>query len=315
MTSRAGFFSCVGLVVSLCGSVVAPLHAETPAPSVHWGSIAYPDQFDSLRIGGTFNRFTEFSGSGSRYHSTIHESFGLNFATLSWTRHWAELPGWSTNFTLGIGPTGPQPTEYLQNGVIHPILGDAPVPVSRRREDVVDGMADASLTRWFALLNDRPEFYAGGGISVGTVYQEEFARIGLRRSSFDSLIPYWNETPLHYVTDYLRFSAMARYSQLQSGSLIHQVKPYSFLYQLSVSLGPYGTSNGAPHWEIEYALTWDSGIFTDETGQSRKEFFWSLAATYAAFRAETWNDSLHHKDKGPTYGFTVTIDLLKLCLF
>jgi len=291
---------------------LTPASAETPGPSVHWGSIAYPDQFNSLRVGGTFNRFTEFDGAGSRYHSTINESFGLNFATVSWTQHWARLPGWSSNLTVGIGPTGTQPTEYLQNNVTHAVLGDAAVPVGKRRSDVTDGMADASLTRWISLVNRRPELYVGGGVSLGTIYQEEFARIGLRRSSFDSFIPYWNDTPLHYLTDYLRFSAMARYSQLQSGALIHQVKPYSFLYQVSVSIGPYGKSDGPPRWEIEYALTWDSGIFTDETGQSRKEFFWSVAARYAAVRLETWNDSLHHKDKGPTYGFTITVDLFRL---
>ncbi|HEU4686060.1 MAG TPA: hypothetical protein VFS39_16255 [Nitrospira sp.] len=305
------FFSWL-IVLCLPSFAIEAARAETPAPSVHWGSIAYPDQFRSLRFGGTFDRFTEFDGAGTRYHSTINESFGLNLATASWTEHWAKWPGWSTNLTLGIGPTGSQPTEYIQNNLVHPVLGDAPIRVGRKREDVTDGMVDASLTRWLRLLNDRPELFLGGGISVGTIYQEEFARIGVRRSSFDSFIPVIKDTPLHYVTDYLRFSGMARYSRLQSGALVHDVKPYSFLYQVSVSLGPYGTSDDPPHWEIEFALTWDSGIFTDATGQSRKEFFWSAAATYAAFRFETWNDSLHHKDKGPTYGFTVTIDLFKL---
>ena len=105
---------------------------------------------------------------------------------------------------------------------------------------------------------------------------------------------------------------MARYGALQSSGLIHNVKPYSFLYQLSVGVGPYGKEKVDPRWEIEFALSWDSGIFVDETGQSRKEFFWSVAATYAALRMETWNDSINHKDKGPTYGFTITLDLLKL---
>ena len=105
---------------------------------------------------------------------------------------------------------------------------------------------------------------------------------------------------------------MARYGALQSSGLIHNIKPYSFLYQLSLSVGPYGEDKVDPHWEIEFALTWDSGIFVDETAQSRKEFFWSAAATYAALRMETWNDSLNQKDRGPTYGFTITLDLLKL---
>jgi hypothetical protein len=299
-------FACLVL------GMVSFVQAETPAPSVHWGSIAYPDQFNTVQLGGTFNRFTQFDGSGNRYHSTLNESFGLNFATASWTQHWQQLPGWSTNLTLGIGPTGRDPTEYLQNNVIHPILGDAPVPVGARREDIIDGMVDGSVTRWISLLDGAPKLFVGGGFSLGTVYYEEFARIGARRVSFDSFIPYWNDTPLHYISDWLRGSAMARYGALQSSGLIHNVKPYSFLYQLSLSVGPYGKDNVNPHWELEFALTWDSGIFVDQTGQSRKEFFWSVAATYAALRMESWNDSIHHKDNGPTYGFTVTLDLLKL---
>jgi len=291
---------------------VPDLLAETPAPSVHWGSIAYPDEFNTVQLGGTFNRFTEFDGAGTRYHSTINESFGLNFATASWTQHWQRWSGWSSNLTLGIGPTGAQPTEYIQNSITHPILGNQAVPVGRSRQDVVDGMVDGSVTKWFSLLDRMPELFIGGGFSLGTVYYEEFARIGARRASFDSFIPYWNETPLHYVSDYLRGSAMARYGALQSSGLIHNVKPYSFLYQLSVGVGPYGKEKVDPRWEIEFALSWDSGIFVDETGQSRKEFFWSVAATYAALRMETWNDSINHKDKGPTYGFTITLDLLKL---
>jgi hypothetical protein len=312
-TRPAGFVMLAYVLLAILVFTIVPfVQAETPAPSVHWGSIAYPDQFNTVQIGGTFNRFSEFDGTGARYHSTINESFGLNFATASWSQHWQRWPGWSSNLTLGIGPTGAQPTEYIQNSVTHPILGNTSVPVGRRRQDVVDGMVDGSVTRWFSVLEDIPELFLGGGFSVGTLYYEEFARIGARRVSFESFIPYWDKTPLHYVSDWLRGSAMARYGALQSSGLIHNIKPYSFVYQLSLSVGPYGQDKVDPHWEIEFALTWDSGIFVDETGQSRKEFFWSIAATYAALRMETWNDSLNQKDLGPTYGFTVTLDLLKL---
>ena len=159
--------------------VLAPMHsvhAETPAPTAHWGGIAYPDQFNILRFGGTFNRFTEFDGSGTRYNSTLNESFGLNFATASWTQHWERFEGWSTNITFGIGPTGPQPTKLLQNTVVHKTLGYAPVQVGQIRHEVIDGMVDASVTRWFPLFNQRRELYVGGGLSGGTIYQEAFAR-------------------------------------------------------------------------------------------------------------------------------------------
>lgn len=302
----------VVVLAAILFSPIASTRAETPAPTVHWGGIAYPDQFNTLRLGGTFNRFTEYDGAGTRYNSTLNESFGLNFATLSWTQHWERFEGWSTNVTIGIGPTGSQPTKFLQNTVVHKTLGYAPVKVGQIRQDVIDGMVDASVTRWFPLFNKRRELYVGGGLSGGTIYQEAFARAGIRRASFDSLIPYWNDTPLRVLTDYLRFSGMARYGQLESGALLHNVKPHSYLYQVSISLGPYGASDGPPHWEIEYALTWDSGIFVNDVGQSRKEFFNSLALTYGALRFESWNDNVHHKDKGPTYGVTVTLDVFRL---
>ena len=130
----ASFLACV-----FFGIVFVPhLMAETPAPSVHWGSIAYPDQFNTVQIGGTFNRFSEFDGQGTRYHSTINESFALNFATASWTQHWQRWPGWSSNLTLGIGPTGSEPTESIQNNIAHPIFGNQdgsrwPQPAGRNR--------------------------------------------------------------------------------------------------------------------------------------------------------------------------------------
>jgi len=47
-------------------------------------------------------------------------------------------------------------------------------------------------------------------------------------------------------------------------------------------------------------------------GKAERSLFWSVAASYAALRMETWNDSLNQKNLGPTYGFTITLDLLKL---
>jgi len=185
--------------------MVASAIAESPAPTVHWGGIAYPDQFNTLTIGGTFNRFTEFDGAGTRYNSTLDDSLGLNFATMSWSQHWERLEGWSTNITVGAGPTGSQPTKFVQNNLVHKALGFAPVKEGQTRSDVVDAMISASVTRWFPLLDHRKELYIGGGLTGGTLYQEAFARAGLRRVSFDSLIPYWDRTPLRVLTDYLRF--------------------------------------------------------------------------------------------------------------
>jgi hypothetical protein len=68
--SEKGFIlSRLGLVTLAIVSVLyllATAAAETPAPTVHWGGIAHPDQFNILQLGATFNRFTEFDGAGTR---------------------------------------------------------------------------------------------------------------------------------------------------------------------------------------------------------------------------------------------------------
>lgn len=99
------------LLRSLCGFCCAALmliglnttgRAESPAPTVHWGGLAYPDQVNTLSIGYAGNRFTQFNN--------ISETIGFNFGSLSWTQHWRQIEGLSTNLTLGAGPTGEQPT-------------------------------------------------------------------------------------------------------------------------------------------------------------------------------------------------------------
>ena len=78
---------------------------ETPAPSVHWGSLAFPDQYSTLTTGLTLNRFTPIDGTGGKYDSTVPNTMGFNMVTFSWTQHGHEhFEGWSFNLTGGIGP-------------------------------------------------------------------------------------------------------------------------------------------------------------------------------------------------------------------
>ncbi len=106
-------------------------HAEMPAPSVHWGALAYPDQERTLETGVVFNRFTEFNSSGARYNSTIHDTIGLNLATLTWTERRRD---WTTNVTIGAGPTTDQPRRFFQNDFIHNFFLHEPHVPSARRE-------------------------------------------------------------------------------------------------------------------------------------------------------------------------------------
>ena len=122
MKSLSARVLCGPILVCLCffalqgNSDIA--FAESPAPTIHWGGLGYPDQVNTLSIGYTGNRFTEFNGNGDKYNK-IDETMGLNFGSISWTQHWTKLPGLSTNITVGAGPTGEQPTRYLQNEFIH----------------------------------------------------------------------------------------------------------------------------------------------------------------------------------------------------
>ncbi|MCK6498061.1 MAG: hypothetical protein L6Q38_01120, partial [Nitrospira sp.] len=67
--------------------------------------------------------------------------------------------------------------------------------------------------------------------------------------------------------------------------------------------------DGTP-WEIEVAVTYDSGLFVDHRGDSLEERFVSVALRYSAFTFETWNDLINQKDYGPTFGARLTLDLL-----
>lgn len=95
------------------------------------------------------------------------------------------------------------------------------------------------------------------------------------------------------------------------GAVLHATNKSSVIWQPSVSVGPYSKDRQAlPPWELEFGVTWDSGIFVNQAGQSHKEIFLTMAGRYRAVRVETWNDTINNKYRGPTYGATLTINLL-----
>ena len=77
------FVSRVGLAL-LCIVILASTKAfgETSSPSVHWGSLAFPDQYSTLTTGLTLNRFTPTDGTGAKYDSTV-PSVGVNRLSVS----------------------------------------------------------------------------------------------------------------------------------------------------------------------------------------------------------------------------------------
>ena len=170
----------IGGVLLLVGVISTPARSENPAPSVHWGSTAFPDQYSTLTGGLTFNRFTPVDGLGNKYDSTVGNTLGFNLITLSWTQHWGGIfQGWSTNLTAGVSPTADEPSQYFQNKAVHQLRQLPTVPTVDARKET-DVMIDGSVTRWFPLF--RPKvIFAGAGFSVGTIYQQGFLRAGIRR--------------------------------------------------------------------------------------------------------------------------------------
>jgi hypothetical protein len=286
--------------------------AESPGPSVHWGAISYPDQARLLETGLTLNRFTEFNSSRSRYNA-IHETSGFNFGTVSWTEHLKQLPGWSTNLTVGAGPTRDDPTNALQNRWVHRWLGFDRVPVGSVRE-ATDFMIDGSLTRWFNPFGAKRTGFIGGGVSLGSLYQEVFARIGVRRLSLASLAGLSEEGAgvIPMVLRSVRVSAMGRYSRLSSSAAYDEVAPQSYLGQISLSVGDYSRNPFRPSWELEFAYTIDSGLFVSPSGKSIEEHFGSVALRIGFVTFESWNDTINGRDFGPTYGGRFMIDLFYL---
>ncbi len=294
------------------GLASTPVWSETPAPSVHWGAMAFPDQYSTFTGGLTLNRFTPTDGLGNRFDSTVENTLGFNLITMSWTQHWGGiLKGWSTNLTAGISPTGDEPTQYLQNNVVHQLRQLPTVPTVDPRKET-DAMIDGSITRWFPLF--RPKvIFMGAGFSVGTIYQQGFLRAGIRRMPI---------TPTLYSGSWgdvsARASVLGRISYQDNGAVLHAVRQTAGLVQPAIAFGQYVTTETGetiPTWEIEVALMWDSGIFVNTTGQSQEHFAWSIAGSFGPVRLETWNDSLGNiaeRDFGPTYGAMLTLDVLRV---
>jgi hypothetical protein len=228
------------LVVACLSWWISPQSAmaEIPAPGIHWGALAYPDQEPGLATGLATFRFTEFNSAGERFNG-IRETIGLNLITTSWTRHWTNhLDGWSTNLTFGIGPTRNQPSEFLQNDFVHDSLYGIPsVPVGEKRKET-DFTISGSITRWGELPGQRRVLFLSGGGQTGSLYHEVFVRGGFRRWSPVKTIEYLSGKSdgwLAVVFRPLRFSGMVRAGRIATGAAFRDLANHSFVAQGSIS--------------------------------------------------------------------------------
>ncbi len=293
--------------------VVPIAWAETPAPFIHWGALSYPDQESVLATGLSVFRFTEFNGDGERFNG-ISETIGINFVTFTWTEHYntGVFENWSTNVTLGVGPTRNQPTEWLQNDLIHDGLwGIATVPVGDKRKET-DFSISGSVDRWWDGWGQRRLLYLGAGGQTGSLFHELFARAGFRRWSPVKTIDHLRgkqKAILARVFRPLGFSGMVRAARIGTGAAFHDLANASYTAQGSITYGLYSENTLHPWIEMEIGATIDSGIFNGPMGDSLEERFWTAAFRVYPFTFETWNDQLNSKDFGPTYGARLTMDL------
>jgi hypothetical protein len=306
------FIVLIGILNGIGTLIPSTIRAETPAPFIHWGALSYPDQEPALELGLSLFRFTEFNGEGERFNG-INETIGINFVTLTWSEHFTNtFENWSTNFTLGIGPTRNQPTEWLQNDLIHDGLwGIEPVPVGNKRKQT-DFSISGSLTRWWALAGQKRILYLSGGIQSGSLFHEAFARTGFRRWSPLHTFEFFKGKQDGIVADLirpLRFSGMVRAARIETGAAFHDLANTAYTAQGSISYGWYDKQTLHPWFEVELGATIDSGIFNGVLGDSLEERFWTAAIRAYPFTFETWNDQLNSKDYGPTYGARLTMDL------
>lgn len=303
----------LAFLLSGVGALIPPVvGGETPAPFIHWGALSYPDQEPELSMGLSLFRFTEFNGEGERFNG-INETIGINFITFSWTEHLTDtFENWSANFTLGVGPTRNQPTEWLQNDLIHDGLWGIPtVPVGEKRKET-DFAISGSLTHWWETPGQKRILYLSGGGQSGSLFQEIFARTGFRRWSPLKTIEYLNgnqEGILASLLRPLRLSGMVRASRVATGAAFHDLANATYTAQGSISYGWYDEKTLHPWFEVEIGATIDSGLFNGELGDSLEERFWTAALRAYPFTIETWNDQLNSKDYGPTYGARLTMDL------
>lgn len=302
---------CTVLTVLWSLLAVWPAKGENSSPDIHWGALGYPDQEPVLSAGLSLFRFTEFDGEGRRFNA-INETIGFNLLTLSWTEHLENrFKGWSPNVTLGIGPTGDQPTRYLQNEFVHDaVFGFPKVPVGNIRQET-DFMVKGALTRWFDTASSRRLAFIGAGFASGSIYHEVYGRFGFRRWSPVATLQSSNMLPVNTWTrllERLRLSGMYRYSGIWSGAAFRNLAKETHVVQGSITYG-WLNADYSPIVEVEIGVTLNSGLFEDFKGDSLEERFWTLAIRVHPVTIETWNDQLNRKDFGPTYGLRLMVDL------
>ncbi len=288
----------------------AAVAAQGGAPDPHWGANTFPPQHPEVRATLSFNRFTEFSKTGTKYNG-IDESMGFNMLTLSVADRLPALPDVTFSVWAGGGPTSDQPTRFLQNEYLHNSWGLDRVPVGASRDEVDYYGGGALHWQWRGVGLFEPEVvegdrwrtrvFAGAGANLGTLYQEPFAQAG-----FELRIPEWS----------LKLGLQDRVAFPRPGDAFDNLAHFNNIVQAYVGYEPRRIESSSTVWqwlgnpEVGLTFTYDSGFFVDFDDEPigtrfiSARFAWATGLTF-----EIWNDILNSTDYGPTMGLMLSFDL------
>lgn len=254
------------------------------------------------------------------------ETIGFNFVSASNTRPLIRDRVFASNLlfrsTLIAGVAGDLATSWFQNKVIHKPANLPPIERNDTLNPADDGLRSlllgysGELNYRFYSLSRRADgtrmiptpLFIGGGYSIATIQNEGFVQLGFR--NFD---PVPRLFPPSIVS--IRLSTMARAGALLPSFVFHELAGYYVTAQASVGLlfcqyiFPIG---------LEFGITGASGEFLnqslprDERDQATpladglRERFLAMQVVLGNFAFQTFNDILGGKDKGPTYGASIS---------
>jgi hypothetical protein len=330
------------LAAAIAAAIVAAAPARARAqniglPGPHFGATMFPDLDAVQHIGLQFYDFTEFdklqdaAGLYRRYND-IDSTIGFNMISLSNTRNLRRDDPFASNLLLRSGLVAgysfDQPTESLQNDVIHKIGGLPTVPRGATLQRPLFNYS-AELNYNFHAIgradDGRLQFvptplFVGAGFSAGTIMQDLYVQGGLHQ--FSSARAY-RRVLERFV--FLSISAMTRVGVTLPGLVIDETQLF------------YATAQGAVRAHFfsfsfpivaEVALTGTTGVFRRGVGPeygpyvapaiapprvdrvALPEYFVAFRLQLGDFIFETVNDFFGEKDRGPTYGASVYYVLL-----
>ena len=311
--------SAVACAAALVLTVLAvPAFAQNAAaPSVHWGMSAFPEFAQVQQIGLQEFLFTEFGKPGEGRYGDLGEmpTTGFNILSLSNNRVLGRREYIESNLlyssTIDVGFTHDRFTEFLQNDVQHTLSNIEHVPRGRTHDwapvlgytgEVVYRFISTSWTNDGGLATFPTPMFASAGFHLGTMYEEAYASVGLRRHAGPWFLPPWFR---RYV--YPSISAMVRGGVLHKGFIFQDLSPAYALGQATLAL------HVAEGWYpilLEFGMSGHSGFFIDVAKQPMAEHFYIGRVSLGDFTFELTNDSFGDKDSGPTVGVRLFMSLI-----